>query len=104
MPPDRRERAENRGELIEIIAGRGPARIIATHWHKDEAETSHGIGRGFDQWRRGWHHSFQQGQRQRRSDTAQESAAGDKLFCKNHNAFLMLNGVLLTMPMTIVEK
>ena len=79
--------------------------MIAAHRHEDETEPAHGIGRRF--WRAQ--------SRRESSHPASGNASvapmprrnvrrGDELFRDDHSDFLMVNGVLLTMPTMIDEK
>src|ERR1044071_2333182 len=104
MLTDRRKRTEDRRKLIESVAGRSPPAWVAALRHENESESARRSGGGFGQRRRCGNHSLEQGQRHRGADCAQEGAPWHRFLCNNHKLFLIVNGVLLTIPRMMEEK
>ena len=99
---ERRERAENRRE-VEPGARRGRHPLLLNHTVRDvdEAEPARRAGGGLRQRRRGRNHGVEQRQGHRGAQPAQERPSGQHHFGDDHWAFLIWNGVLFTIPLTI---
>src|SRR5262245_19317123 len=80
----RRERAENRRKLLEGIAWRRPAALVATHRHEHETEPAYGVTGRFGERCRRRNHGLKERQGHGRSHSAQERAAWHEFLRDDH--------------------
>ncbi len=75
-----RKRAQDRRELVELVPRRSPACNVTPHWHKDEAEPTHRVGRRLRQNGRRGNHRIQQRKRQGGAHSAKKRPSRERFF------------------------